>query len=313
MISNIHELFTLLEPPLPSRPVSNAALWRLSAHGNRAESLIFGYFAAMRYFFPVSGIYRARALEKRSFRERRPTGRGVLGGGPPCLRGPGRPLPLPRLRAVPELCQGFRRGRRRGAGGAGRRLPKAGKSARAAKIRPLVADHRRQPVPHVAPAPTPTGRLRRRKGGRRSRPVAGGASAFARAPAEDYGRCLSAEPAATTGRGPFLSRGPLTQADRRLPRRCGTYHRAAALPGAPPPKRGDDNYGQGKPARTPPARGLHAGSSARGAGLGPAPVTGAPVARSLQSLQPHRRRRAGPPSKPTTVWPWPSTAKPARL
>ena len=85
----------------------------------------------------------------------------------------------PRLRAVSELCQGFRRGRGHGAGGTDRCLPEAGKPARAAKIRPVVADHRRQPVPDVAPTPAPTGRFRRRNGGRRSRPVAGGTSAFA--------------------------------------------------------------------------------------------------------------------------------------
>ena len=115
------------------------------------------------------------------------------------------------------------------------------------------------------------------------------------------GRCFPTEPAATTGRGPFLSRGPLTQADRRLSRRRGIYRRAAALPGAPQPKRGDDNHGQGKPARTPPARGLHTGSSTRGAGPGTAPVAGPPVARKpakpLTASSPPCRTT----SKPTEV------------
>ena len=121
------------------------------------------------------------------------------------------------------------------------------------KFGPWLRDHRYQSVPHVAPASAPTGRHRRRNGGRRSRAVAGRASAFTRAPAAGCGRCFPTEPTATTGRGPFLSRGPLAQADRRLSRRRGTYRRAAALPSAPQPKRGDDNYGQGRPARTSPA------------------------------------------------------------
>ena len=36
----------------------------------------------------------------------------------------------------------------------------------AAEIWPLAADHRRQPMPHVAPPPAPTGGLRRRNDGR---------------------------------------------------------------------------------------------------------------------------------------------------
>ena len=86
-----------------------------------------------------------------------------------------------------------------------------------------------------------------------------------------------------------------------------------ALPGAPPPKRGDDNYGQGKPARTPFARGLHAGSSARGTGPGAGTCY-----RSASGPKPAKPSTASSPpcrttSKLTAVWPWPSTAKPAKL